>query len=292
MATNNNNTRVQIPSKFSLLGNDGLVSQPWAYYLNSVTANLPPIGAGYVIDGSTSTTGATTLYQGPDSEKSGVPHSNDVYIANDTGAIYTVQGGQWQKQIPAFTGDVLKNAFSTVTTLATVNSTTGTFGSASTVPIITVNEKGLVTNVELVTINANVELPGKIGDFTYVAAAGQPAANNLFNIGTFTVTYKQTFHQADATPKFICTVPSNTVISNVELKILTAFNGTNPTVGIGQGSTYNDLMATTDNNPQVLGNWAVEPSLLYTSGGDIYVAISAGGGTTGYALVVISTVQT
>ena len=37
-------------------------------------------------------------------------------------------------------------------TLATVNSTTGSFGSASSIPVITVNGKGLVTNVTTATV--------------------------------------------------------------------------------------------------------------------------------------------
>ena len=50
-------------------------------------------------------------------------------------------------QLPAFSGDVTTSVGSTITTLATVNSSVGTYGSNSAVPVVTVNGKGLVTSV-------------------------------------------------------------------------------------------------------------------------------------------------
>lgn len=50
-------------------------------------------------------------------------------------------------RMPAHTGDVTSVAGATALTLATVNATTGTFGSASVIPVLTVNGKGLVTAV-------------------------------------------------------------------------------------------------------------------------------------------------
>jgi len=293
MATNNNNTRVQIPSKFSLLGRDGLISQPWAYYLQSITSNLAPVGSGYIIDGSAGTTGPTTIYQGADATKSGSPGANDIFVADDTGEVYTVSGGQWQRQTPAFTGDVIKDAFSNTTTLASVNATPGVYGDTNTIPIITVNEKGLVTDIQLVSVTAApLVLPGKVGDFIFTAnTLGEAGANNLYNVNTFTVSYKLGFHQADATPEYICTIPANTLVTKIELVIMTAFDGTNPTVSVGSGPGYNELMDTTDNNPTIISNWSVDPGVRYTSEEDVYVAIAANGGSAGYAMVNISTVQ-
>ena len=50
-------------------------------------------------------------------------------------------------RLPAFTGDATTSAGASALTLATVNSTTGTFGSSSSIPVVTVNGKGLVTSV-------------------------------------------------------------------------------------------------------------------------------------------------
>lgn len=55
-------------------------------------------------------------------------------------------------RLPALSGDITTSAGSAVTTLATVNSNVGSFGNATTVPVITANAKGLVTGVSTVTI--------------------------------------------------------------------------------------------------------------------------------------------
>jgi hypothetical protein len=56
-------------------------------------------------------------------------------------------------------------------TLDTVNTTTGTFGSTAAVPVVTVNEKGLVTNVTTASISTS---------FTIAADSGTP---DVFNNG-------------------------------------------------------------------------------------------------------------
>lgn len=78
---------------------------------------------------------------------------NRVYISIDTGTISFDNGSSWGNILPAFSGDVSSNVGSTSLTLAVVNSNVGTFGSASSIPIITVNAKGLVTAVSTTAIN-------------------------------------------------------------------------------------------------------------------------------------------
>jgi len=55
-------------------------------------------------------------------------------------------------RMPALTGDVTTSSGAVATTLATVNSNVGTFGSATTVPTFTVNGKGLITAASNVTV--------------------------------------------------------------------------------------------------------------------------------------------
>ena len=55
-------------------------------------------------------------------------------------------------RLPAFTGDATTSAGASALTLATVNSTTGSFGSASSIPVVTVNGKGLVTSDTTATV--------------------------------------------------------------------------------------------------------------------------------------------
>lgn len=54
---------------------------------------------------------------------------------------------------PALTGDITTSAGSLATSLATVNSNVGSFGSATQVPTFTVNGKGLITAVSNITIS-------------------------------------------------------------------------------------------------------------------------------------------
>lgn len=55
--------------------------------------------------------------------------------------------------MPALSGDISTVAGSTTTNLATVNSNPGTYGSSTTVPVLTVNGKGLITGVSTATIS-------------------------------------------------------------------------------------------------------------------------------------------
>ena len=173
MATN---TRSQIPSKFEFLGRDQKITQPWQFWLQGLEQGLAPIGSGYVVDATLSTTGSTSISQGAQSTRTGTPAINSLFFADDTGGIFTVSGGVWQQQTPAFTGDVTKPAFSTVTSLATVNAAPGTYGDSNTIPVLTVDAKGRVTSITPTSLNFP-DLPGEVGDIIWRNSVGQPAAN-------------------------------------------------------------------------------------------------------------------
>ena len=51
------------------------------------------------------------------------------------------------------------------------------------------------------------------------------------------------------------------------------------------------LMDTTDSNPTILSNWTVEPGTKYVDPQSVYVSITAGSGSAGYAMIVLTTVQ-
>ena len=55
-------------------------------------------------------------------------------------------------RLPAFTGDATSSVGTSALTFATVNSNTGAFGSATSIPIVTVNAKGLITAVSTATV--------------------------------------------------------------------------------------------------------------------------------------------
>lgn len=78
-------------------------------------------------------------------------------------------------QEPAHTGDVTNSAGSLALTLATVNSNVGTFGSATQVPQITVNAKGLATAI------ANVTVTPAVGSITGLGTGVATALGNATN---------------------------------------------------------------------------------------------------------------
>jgi hypothetical protein len=74
--------------------------------------------------------------------------------------------------ITALTGDATASGpGSAALTLATVNSNTGTFGSSSLVPVITVNGKGLITAVTTASITASAAFHVTSQSTTYSAVA-------------------------------------------------------------------------------------------------------------------------
>jgi hypothetical protein len=63
--------------------------------------------------------------------------------------------------IPNLTGDITST--NTTTTLATVNSNVGTFGSQTLIPVVTVNAKGLVTAVTTAAVGSGLTVSGDSG---------------------------------------------------------------------------------------------------------------------------------
>lgn len=177
----------QLPQGVPFVDKRNMVDYRWVAVLNTLTNNLPPGGVGYVIDGSESTYGQMTLYQGLDANKGGSPSSGSIYFALDTGTIYFASGGNWYPLSEELTGDVTKPANSTVTTLATVNAAVGTWGDASNYPVVTVDAKGRVTNVTLEPSGASPVTPGG------PATAVQYNSSGTFG-GSSTFTYDPTLN--------------------------------------------------------------------------------------------------
>jgi hypothetical protein len=91
-----------------------------------------------------------------------------------SGLLSAVTGGDLT--LSGNTGTAITNA-----TLATVNSNTGSFGSSSSIPVITVNGKGLVTAVSTATV---------AGGQYFGSAAVKAIAYNASTIGeNITMTY-------------------------------------------------------------------------------------------------------
>ncbi len=217
----------QIPLGYDIIGPNGRMTQPWAFFFQTFSQNLPPSGSGYVTDGSAGTSGPMTLFWGPDSDK-GMPKPGYIYFATDSGKIYIANGSSgWIMESPAYSGDVTKPANSTVLTLNNVNPWPGTWGSATQVPVITVNEKGLVTYVSTKPISTS---PGGIDQSIQFNLKGQ-----MFGSSNLTYDYTNDILTADTVhvnTEITFTTPSTTLnnllpiqTNNAGMVLVT--NGTN-----------------------------------------------------------------
>jgi hypothetical protein len=109
-------------------------------------------------------------------DTSGVPHQSQPSFSN-------LSGSATAAQMPAFSGDISTSAGSTATTLATVNSNIGSFGSSTAIPNFTVNAKGLVTAAGTNAVIAPVSTLSGAG--TGVNAALANATNASGGLVTF-----------------------------------------------------------------------------------------------------------
>lgn len=150
-------------------GIDGLTSEVTSVFgrVGAVTATLASFD--FANQGST-----TTFLKG---NAAGNPSWSAVSLTTDvTGVLQAAQS-------PAYTGDITKPAGSFATTLATVNSNVGTFGSATQVGSFTVNAKGLVTAA------SNINIPNTIaltGDGTASVTTGGSGALTLATVNSNT----------------------------------------------------------------------------------------------------------
>ena len=106
------------------------------------SANVTAAGTLATVNANTGAFGSTTTI--PVITVNGKGLITAVSTAAVSGSI-SVTGGDLT--LSGNTGTAITNA-----TLATVNSTTGSFGSSSSIPVVTVNGKGLVTSVTTATV--------------------------------------------------------------------------------------------------------------------------------------------
>ena len=157
----------------------------------------PAFGSQNVSTTGTLSSGAATVTSIKDTGLStGVVHSDssgnftssavNLASADVTGVLPT--GNQAAQSITGITGDAsfTGTTASGTATLATVNSNVGTFGSTTTIPVVTVNGKGLVTAVSTASVTSGINQ--LTGDATAGPGTGSQAitfATVNSNTGTF-----------------------------------------------------------------------------------------------------------
>lgn len=112
-------------------------------------------------------------------------------------------------QMPALTGDVTTSAGAVATTLATVNSNTGSFGSSTAIPVITVNGKGLITAVTTASASVTNVAP-TFQKFT--SGSGTYNKNYTFIITSGSATVGATYTNNSVTFTVYATVASATQV--------------------------------------------------------------------------------
>jgi hypothetical protein len=147
----------------------------------------------------------------------------------------------------ALTGDLTKPSGGSVTTLATVNVNTGSFGSASAVPVITVNGKGLITAVSTATIPTAITLTG---DVTATGAVNGTTTTTLAD----TAVVAGTYGSATQVPQFIVDSKGRlTSAGNINIPNTVGITG-DGTATITTGSSGALTLATVNTNVGTFGD--------------------------------------
>lgn len=265
-------TRNQIPLHFQWSDSTGKLTQQAAFFLQQLQNNLPIPGSGFVVAGDP----PITIYYGPDIDKSSSPGVGDLYFADDTGKIYISNGTSWvSANIPLFTGDVTNTVLGgTTLTLATVNPAVGTFGGPSTVPVITVDAKGRITNVfnepisggggavTSLSTGSNIVLSGSTGAITVNAIPTGPT--NAVQVSSGGAFYGDAGWTWDHTTHAMAFTSASTITAG--------------TAAIGLDLTTIQLSTAAGSALKILttGDWAVGPSLAVGTSGQVLTSNGAG----------------
>ena len=177
-------------------------------FSNTITGNINGTASNITATSNGTLTTLSSLSL-PYSQLTGVPATGVSSVFTRTGAV-TAQSGDYSfsqisgtaslstqasgtlqaAQEPAHTGDVTNSAGSLAMTLATVNTNTGSWGSATNVPTFTVNGKGLITSASNTSISigtANLSATGTPSSTTYLRGDNSwatPSGSGTVSTGT------------------------------------------------------------------------------------------------------------
>ncbi len=106
------------------------------------------------------------------------------YYSSDQGIVAFDNGAVWNNILPAYSGDVSSTLGGTSLTLATVNATVGSFGSTTEVPVVTANNKGLITNITTAALSSSSVGLGNVTNLLQVINDGNAVSYALGTNGS------------------------------------------------------------------------------------------------------------
>ncbi len=161
-------------------------------------------------------------------------------------------------RLPAFSGDASSTAGTSSLTLATVNSNTGSFGSTTEVPVITVNGKGLITAVTTASVSGSISVTG--GDLTMSGNTGTAITN-----ATLATVNSNTGSFGSSTSIPVITVNGKGLITAVSTSSVQ-----------GGASLSNDTSTASDLYPMFAAATSGTPTTVYTSNAKLLYKPSTG----------------
>lgn len=297
-------TRGIIPTFSNVIGPDGKITEPWFYYLQSLTQSLPPDGASGVIDG-TAYFQPTTLFNDNFLNRP-LAQPGFLFFSKDRGEIYIATDTGWRTMVPTYTGDVFNNPGDTTLILRDVIDNPGPFQN----PSITVDSKGRIIAISEGSIYPIEDSGDLIVGYFNVSTSQMEQArlprgenNQVLTVNTSNELFLEwqdsgveefMFAYGDATPKYLYTIKANRVIEYVQIIINYPFDDPTTTLEVGVANPgsplsydYDVLMSADENFPTEVGTYESSTVTTYPDDTDIYLTISPGSSTEGWGVVRI-----
>ena len=187
----------------------GSSTQAWS----TLTATPTSVSGYGILDAVTNTGNTPSISSGLLSARPAAGTAGRLYIATDTNSLFRDTGSVWSLVSPAVSGDGNISAGGTTLTLGTVNTDVGTYGSTTTIPVLTVNGKGLITAVTTASISGAITLDG---DVTGTGSTGGNVSTTLATVNSNVGQFGDATHvpQYTVNAKGLITASTNVAIAN------------------------------------------------------------------------------